>query len=120
MFAEPEASHKLLEKLADTMVRYLEAQAAAGARALMIFDSWACLLGPEQYREFAVPAVRRVIDALRPLDVPLIYFPNQGATLLGTVAECGAASPTADAVVVEHGACVGVGDVEVQRRATDA
>jgi uroporphyrinogen decarboxylase len=56
----------------------------------MIFDSWAGLLGPEQYREFAFPAVRRVIDALRPLDVPLIYFPNQGATLLETVAECSA------------------------------
>jgi len=70
------------------MVRYLEAQATAGAEALMIFDSWAGLLGPEQYREFALPAVRRVIDALRPLDVPLIYFPNQGATLLQIVAEC--------------------------------
>jgi uroporphyrinogen decarboxylase len=88
LFAEPEASHRLLKKLADTMVRYLEAQAAAGAKALMIFDSWAGLLGPEQYREFAFPAVRRMIDALRPLDVPLIYFPNQGATLLETVQEC--------------------------------
>jgi len=90
LFAEPEASHKLLGKLADTMVRYLEAQAAAGAKALMIFDSWAGLLGPEQYREFAFPAVRRVIDGLRSLDVPLIYFPNQGATLLETVRESGA------------------------------
>ncbi len=88
LFAEPEASHRLLEKLADTMVRYLGAQAAAGAEALMIFDSWAGLLGPEQYREFAFPAVRRMIEALRPLDVPLIYFPNQGATLLETVREC--------------------------------
>jgi uroporphyrinogen decarboxylase len=56
----------------------------------MIFDSWAGLLGPEQYREFAFPAVQRVIDALRPLDVPLIYFPNQGATLLPTARDCGA------------------------------
>jgi uroporphyrinogen decarboxylase len=90
LFAEPEASHRLLEKLAATMTRYLEAQAHAGAQALMIFDSWAGLLGPEQYREFAYPAVQRMIDSLRPLDVPLIYFPNQGATLLATVAECGA------------------------------
>lgn len=90
LFAEPEASHRLLEKLADTMVRYLEAQARAGARALMVFDSWAGLLGPAQYREFAYPAVKRVIDALRPLDVPLIYFPNQGSTLLSTVKDCGA------------------------------
>ena len=86
LFAEPEASHQLLEKLADTMALYLGAQAAAGARALMIFDSWAGLLGPEQYRRFALPAVARVIDALKPLDVPLIYFPNQGATLLEDVA----------------------------------
>lgn len=86
LFAEPEASRRLLEKLADTMALYLGAQAAAGARALMIFDSWAGLLGPEQYRRFALPAVARVIEALKPLDVPLIYFPNQGATLLEDVA----------------------------------
>ena len=90
LFAEPEASRRLLEKLAETMVQYLEAQARAGAKALMIFDSWAGLLGPEQYAEFAFPAVRRMIEALRPLDVPLIYFPNQGATLLETVRESGA------------------------------
>ena len=86
LFAEPDASRQLLEKLADTMASYLGAQAAAGARALMIFDSWAGLLGPEQYRRFALPAVARVIEALKPLDVPLIYFPNQGATLLEDVA----------------------------------
>jgi uroporphyrinogen decarboxylase len=90
LFAEPEASRRLLEKLAETMVLYLEAQARAGAKALMLFDSWAGLLGPEQYAEFAFPAVKRIIDALRPLDVPLIYFPNQGATLLETVRESGA------------------------------
>ena len=83
-----EVWRKSREKRAGTRVRDVGAQAAAGAEALMIFDSWAGLLGPEQYREFAFPAVRRVIDALRPLDVPLIYFPNQGATLLQTVAEC--------------------------------
>jgi uroporphyrinogen decarboxylase len=90
LFAEPEASRLLLDKLAETMVLYLEAQARAGAKALMIFDSWAGLLGPEQYAEFAFPAVKRIIDALRPLDVPLIYFPNQGATLLEIVRESGA------------------------------
>ncbi len=91
LFAEPEASRKLLEKLADTMIAYMGAQARAGAKALMLFDSWAGLLGPETYRIFAFPAVQRVIQALRPLDVPLIYFPNQGATLLETARESGAA-----------------------------
>jgi uroporphyrinogen decarboxylase len=86
LFSEPEASRLLLEKLADTMVAYLSAQAAAGARALMVFDSWAGLLGPGDYRRFALPAVARIVDALKPLGVPLIYFPNQGATLLESVA----------------------------------
>ena len=89
LFAEPEASHKLLEKLADTTIAYMRAQADAGAQALMLFDSWAGLLGPEAYERFAFPAVRRVMEALRPLGVPLIYFPNQGATLLETARDCG-------------------------------
>ena len=89
LFAQPEASQKLLEKLADTMIAYLGAQARAGAKALMLFDSWAGLLGPDAYRTFAFPVVRRVMESLRSLDVPLIYFPNQGATLLETARDCG-------------------------------
>jgi uroporphyrinogen decarboxylase len=80
--AEPTAAVGLLTKLADAMSRYLRAQADAGAQALMIFDSWAGLLGPDTYARFAAPAVQHVIDTLKPLGVPLIYFPNQGATLL--------------------------------------
>ena len=90
LFAEPEASAALLTKLAKAMSAYLRAQAEAGAQALMIFDSWAGLLGPEPYARFAVPAVRSIIDDLRPLGVPLIYFPNQGATLLGHARTVGA------------------------------
>jgi uroporphyrinogen decarboxylase len=82
LFAEPEASRKLLEKLADTMIAYLRAQAAAGAQALMIFDSWAGLLSPEEFRGFALPAVQRTVAGLTDLGLPLIYFPNQGSTLL--------------------------------------
>ncbi len=89
LFAEPEASRVLLRKLSDTMIAYLRAQAHAGAQALMLFDSWAGLLGPDAYRACAFPAVRRVMESLRPLGVPLIYFPNQGATLLETVRGCG-------------------------------
>jgi len=89
LFAEPEASRRLLDKLADTMIGYLGAQANAGARALMLFDSWAGLLGPEAYETFAFPAVRRVMESLGSLDLPLIYFPNQGATLLETVRDSG-------------------------------
>jgi uroporphyrinogen decarboxylase len=82
LFAEPEAAERLLAKLAIQTSRYLAGQAAAGAQALMLFDSWAGLLDPETYGRFALPAVRRILDELAPLGVPTIYFPNQGATLL--------------------------------------
>jgi len=86
LHAEPEAARRLLEKLADTMVAYLKAQAHAGAQALMLFDSWAGTLSPRDYRLFALPAVARVVEGLSGLGQPLIYFPNQGATLLPDVA----------------------------------
>jgi len=83
---EPKAAEALLAKLGALVTRYLEAQAHAGAQALMVFDSWAGLLSPADYRRFAFPALDRMGASLRALGVPLVYFPNQGATLLDTVA----------------------------------
>jgi len=77
MFAEPDAARDLLFRLADGMAAYLTAQAEAGARALMIFDSWVGLLSGSQFEALERPALERMIEKLRPLDVPLIYFPNQ-------------------------------------------
>jgi len=90
LFAQPEAGRALLDKLADTMIAYLRAQAGAGAQALMIFDSWAGLLSPWEFRAFALPAVKRTIAGLRDLGLPLIYFPNHGATLMKDAATAGA------------------------------
>jgi uroporphyrinogen decarboxylase len=90
LFSQPEAGQRLLEKLADTMIAYLRAQAEAGAQALMVFDSWAGLLSPWEFREFALPAVKRTIGGLKDLGLPLIYFPNHGATLMKDAAESGA------------------------------
>jgi len=90
LFAEPTAARRLLDKLADTMVAYLRAQAEAGAQALMVFDSWVGLLSPHEFRTFALPAVRRTLAGVKDLGVPLIYFPNHGATLLADAADSGA------------------------------
>jgi uroporphyrinogen decarboxylase len=90
LFAEPDAARALLNKLADGMTAYLGAQAEAGAQALMVFDSWAGLLGPYEYRSFALTAVRRMIDKLKKLGLPIIYFPNQGSTLLEDAVLAGA------------------------------
>ena len=87
LYAQPEASRRLLAHLADAMGEYLAAQARAGAQALMLFESWAGLLGPETYRAFALPAVRRTAQRLRDCGVPVIYYLNQGAALMDCVAD---------------------------------
>lgn len=85
--SEPEAARRLLDGLADGMAVYLEAQAKAGARALMIFDSWVGLLDSVTFEAFERPAVQRIVNHLRErVSVPLIYFPNQGGHLHGSVA----------------------------------
>jgi len=86
LYAQPEAAQRLLTHLADAMAQYLAAQAAAGAQALMLFESWAGLLAPREFTRFALPAVRRTVDALRSAGVPLIYYLNDGNALMPAVA----------------------------------
>jgi uroporphyrinogen decarboxylase len=87
LYAQPESATRLLTRLADAMAAYLAAQAQAGAQALMLFESWAGLLAPREYTRFALPAVRRTAQALRRAGVPLIYYANQGGSLLSTLAD---------------------------------
>ncbi len=44
MYADPQALHALLDKLAKSVTLYLNAQIKAGAQAVMIFDTWAARL----------------------------------------------------------------------------
>src|SRR5881398_2985013 len=86
LYAQPHAAQRLLERLADAMAEYLAAQAGAGAQALMLFESWAGLLGVREFTGFALAAVQRTAAALRRLSVPLIYYVNQGSHLMSAVA----------------------------------
>jgi uroporphyrinogen decarboxylase len=90
LYAAPEAAHALLDKLTDTCIAYLSAQVRAGAQVLQLFDSWVGQLGPDDFRVFAAPYVKRCIAALSPLGVPIIYFPNGGSTLMRDAAQLGA------------------------------
>jgi uroporphyrinogen decarboxylase len=90
LFTAPEAARLLLDKITDTTIAYLSAQVRAGAQVLQLFDSWVGQLAPEDFRQFAAPYVKRAIDALRPLGVPIIYFANDGAMLLKDAATLGA------------------------------
>src|SRR5580704_7304855 len=87
LYAHAESSERLLTHLADAMAAYLRAQAEAGAQALMLFESWAGLLAIKEFRRFALPAVQRTVAGLRDLDIPIIYYANQGSALMQAVAE---------------------------------
>jgi uroporphyrinogen decarboxylase len=89
MYADPHAWHQLCDRLATLMADYLQAQVAAGAQALQIFDSWAGALGRSDYREFAMPHTRKVFDALRSAGVPLIHFGVGTSAILPDLAEAG-------------------------------
>lgn len=89
MYEEPAAWDRLMAVVADTTAAYLRAQAAAGAQALQLFDSWVGALGPDDYRDFVQPYSRRVFRALSDLDLPLIHFSTGTTSYLELVAEAG-------------------------------
>jgi uroporphyrinogen decarboxylase len=91
IYQEPALYHALLQKITRCTSLYLQAQARAGAQALQIFDSWAGVLAPYDFERFALPYVQSIIADLRKItDVPIIYFANNGATLLESCKTAGA------------------------------
>lgn len=90
MFTQPELFHGIMEKITEATILYLQAQARAGAQALQIFDSWAGILAPCDFEVYALPYVKRIIASLKQFDIPIIYFANNGATLLDMSADSGA------------------------------
>ena len=85
---DPGAWHALLEKISRITIGYLEAQIAAGAQAVQLFDTWVGCLGPDDYREFALPHTRRIVQAISPRG-PLIHFGTQTGSLLPSIREAG-------------------------------
>jgi uroporphyrinogen decarboxylase len=85
---DPGGWHALLEKLSRITVGYLNAQIAAGAQAVQLFDTWVGCLDPADYREFVLPHTQRVIRALSP-GTPVIHFGTQTGSLLPFIREAG-------------------------------
>jgi len=87
---DPRGLARLLGRLAEVSARYLAAQVDAGAQAIQLFDTWGGLLDARRYRELALPALMLVVEALRRRPekrVPLVYYLNNGAHLLGELRE---------------------------------
>ena len=72
LYTEPVLAHKLLEKITLSTINYLKGQVEAGADIVQVFDSWAGILSAEQYKEFALPYISRICDAIN--DVPVTVF----------------------------------------------
>jgi uroporphyrinogen decarboxylase len=93
MFDRPEWLHALLGKLAQAVTDYLNAQIAAGAQAVMVFDTWGGVLSPADYREFSLDYMARIVDGLtREHDgrrVPVILFTKGGGQWLEAMADTG-------------------------------
>ncbi len=93
LFAEPLTLHLLLDKLADSVILYLNAQIKAGAQSVMIFDTWGGVLSGRDYREFSLHYMHKIVDGLlREHDgrrVPVTLFTKGGGQWLEAMAATG-------------------------------
>ncbi|MDP1807407.1 MAG: uroporphyrinogen decarboxylase family protein, partial [Acidimicrobiales bacterium] len=90
MHSDPAFWAELLDRLAGIVVSSLRAQVAAGAAAVQVFDSWAGLLNPSDYRRSVLPATAKIFAGLEDLGVPRIHFGVGTGELLELQAEAGA------------------------------
>lgn len=72
LYTNPSFAGQLLEMITESTIRYLKAQARAGADILQVFDSWAGILPPDHYEEFSLKYIRKICDAID--EVPLTVF----------------------------------------------
>jgi uroporphyrinogen decarboxylase len=93
MFDHPEVLHRLLDKIAGSVTAYLNAQVAAGAQAIMIFDTWGGILSPSNYKDFSLNYMTQIVDGLsrenQGRQVPVILFTKGGSAWLEAMADSG-------------------------------
>jgi uroporphyrinogen decarboxylase len=92
-FCEPEVLHMLLDKLADSVILYLNAQIAAGAQAVQIFDTWGGILTPRDYKKYSLYYMDKIVKGLtREYEgnpVPVTLFTKNGGMWIEDIAATG-------------------------------
>jgi uroporphyrinogen decarboxylase len=88
MYDDAGAWHTMMALISRALVKYLNAQIAAGAQAVQLFDSWVGCLSPDDYREFVLPHTKSVIRNVTK-GVPVIHFGTGTAALLELMREAG-------------------------------
>ncbi|MCC6201999.1 MAG: uroporphyrinogen decarboxylase [Gammaproteobacteria bacterium] len=109
LYGDPATAHRLLDVLAEAVSVYLKAQIAAGAQAVMLFDTWGGVLSTAAYAEFSLRYMARIVDDLAGT-VPVILFTKGGGAWLEMQAETGAAALGLDWTVSMGAARARVGD----------
>lgn len=98
LYSDPQTLHLLLDKLADAVILYLNAQIKAGTQSIMIFDSWGGVLSHDSYRQFSLNYMQKIITGLdrgkKPTVgtegyVPVTLFTKGGGLWLDTIMQTG-------------------------------
>lgn len=93
MFDQPELLKHVLSVLAESVTTYLNAQIEAGAQAVQIFDTWGGVLSPENYRDFSLHYMAKIVKGLKRENegrkVPVIMFTKNGGQWLESMANTG-------------------------------
>ena len=114
MFDQPKLMHALLDKLAQSVALYLNAQIAAGAQAVMLFDTWGGMLSTEDYHEFSLFYAKQVksllTDGPNGEKIPSIFFTKGGGLWLEAMADSGYDALGLDWQTDLHNARTRVGD----------
>ena len=115
LYADPSSLHLLLEKLAESVTHYLNAQIAAGAQVVMIFDTWGGVLSPKAYQQFSLQYMQRIVEGLQHEQagqrIPVVLFTKGGGQWLEVIADTGC-----DAVGLDWTVCLGEARQRVGQR----
>jgi len=84
LYTQPKLAHDLLNRITKVTIKYLKAQIKAGAHMVQVFDSWAGILGTEQYAEFSLRYLKEITDAIT--EVPVTLFSKGAITSVGAIA----------------------------------
>ena len=93
IYSDPKTAHQLLDKLADSVTAYLNAQIESGAQAVQIFDTWGGVLAPAMFQDFSLNYLAKIISGLHRSyngqRVPAVLFCKGCNTHLEALADSG-------------------------------
>ena len=85
LYTEEQLAHQLLQKITNTLIAYLQEKVRCGAQLVQVFDSWAGILSPQQYRRFALPYIGQICEAIT--EVPVTVFSKGAWSVLEQLGE---------------------------------